>query len=90
MNSTAPAYIYADNAATTPLAPEALEAMSPYLNKEYGNPSGIHRLSRQNAQAVAKLRQSMANMLGAPSPQEPNPTIGSSEVESTSCASRFL
>ena len=81
MNSTAPAYIYADNAATTPLAPEALEAMSPYLNKEYGNPSGIHRLSRQNAQAVAKLRQSMANMLGAPSPQEIYFTSGGTESD---------
>lgn len=33
-------YIYADNAATTPLSPVALDAMMPYLTSEFGNPSG--------------------------------------------------
>lgn len=81
MSHTAPSYIYADNAATTPLAPEALDAMLPYLTKRYGNPSGIHRVSRQNAQAVAEFRQSLADMLGAASPQEVYFTSGGTESD---------
>lgn len=89
MSSTAPSYIYADNAATTPLAPEALDAMLPYLTKHYGNPSGIHRISRQNAQAVAELRQSMANMLGAASPQEVYFTSGGTESDNWAIRGRI-
>ena len=39
-------YIYADNAATSKLAPEALEAMMPFLTDEYGNPSSLYSFSR--------------------------------------------
>ena len=34
--------IYADHAATTPLLPEALEAMLPFMKSDFGNPAGIH------------------------------------------------
>lgn len=81
MTSPATSYIYADNAATTPLAPEALEAMLPYLKDSYGNPSGIHSISRKNAQAVTKFRQDIADMLGAQSPFEIYFTSGGSESD---------
>ena len=41
--------VYLDNAATTPLSPRALEAMTPYLTSVFGNPSGIHRIARDAA-----------------------------------------
>ena len=43
-------YIYADNAATTPLSPRALEAMTPHLTRSFGNPSGIHRMAPRRIQ----------------------------------------
>ena len=58
-------YLYADNAATTPLAPDALEAMLPYLGEKFGNPSGIHRVAREAARALAAAREKVARLLGA-------------------------
>lgn len=58
-------YIYADNAATTPLSPAALEAMMPYLTDSFGNPGGIHRIAREAAQALARARSITADLLGA-------------------------
>ena len=49
-------YIYADNAATTPLSPRALEAMTPHLTRSFGNPSGIHRMAREAAVALGEAR----------------------------------
>lgn len=58
-------YIYADNAATTPLSPVALQAMMPYLTTEFGNPGGIHRIAKAAAQALEGARAKMAAHLGA-------------------------
>lgn len=63
-------YIYADNAATTPLSARALEAMTPYLTTIFGNPSGIHRVSSEAARALASARARMARALGARAPEE--------------------
>lgn len=63
-------YVYADNAATTPLSPAALDAMKPYLTSVYGNPSGIHRVSREAARALADARSRMARCLGARAAEE--------------------
>lgn len=56
MSTSAEPYIYADNAATTPLSPAALDAMMPYLTNAFGNPSGIHRVAREAADALADAR----------------------------------
>jgi cysteine desulfurase len=62
--------IYFDNNATTRLAPEALEAMQPYLTELYGNPSSIHRFGSQVAQKIQEAREQVAALLGAADPIE--------------------
>ena len=74
-------YIYADNAATTPLSPVALDAMMPYLTSEFGNPSGIHRVASTAARALADAREHMAALLGAAHPEEMYFTSGGSESD---------
>jgi cysteine desulfurase len=56
---------YLDHAATTPMRPEAIEAMLPYLAGRFGNPSGGHRESRQARLAVDDARAHIASCLGA-------------------------
>ena len=51
--------IYADNAATTKLAPEALEAMMPFLTEEYGNPSSLYSFGKSGKKALADARAVM-------------------------------
>jgi cysteine desulfurase len=55
---------YLDHAATTPMRPEAIEAMLPYLRGEFGNPSGGHSESRKARMAVDEAREQMAELLG--------------------------
>ncbi len=55
---------YLDANATTPLAPEALEAMLPYLRGEFGNPSSIHAAGREARAAVDDARERVADLLG--------------------------
>lgn len=55
--------VYFDHAATTPLHPKALEAMLPYLNDRFGNPSGAYVLGRQAARAVDEARRTVAEVL---------------------------
>ncbi|MGH7768902.1 MAG: cysteine desulfurase family protein, partial [Candidatus Binatia bacterium] len=62
--------IYFDNNATTRLAPEALEAMKPYLTELYGNPSSIHGFGRQVARQIQEAREQIAALLGAADPVE--------------------
>src|SRR3972149_2809886 len=56
--------VYLDHAATTRLHPKALEAMLPYLEGRFGNPSGAYALARQAARAVDDARSSVAFVLG--------------------------
>jgi cysteine desulfurase len=56
--------IYLDNAATTPLAPEVLEAMMPYLTEHFGNPSSIYSYGRETRLAIENARKSVAKTLG--------------------------
>ncbi len=57
--------IYLDHAATTPLHPQALEAMMPYLSGSFGNPSATYRLAKQANDAVVRSRKTVAAILGA-------------------------
>ena len=69
--------IYLDNNATTAVAPEVRDAILPYLNELYGNPSSMHTFGGQVADAVETAREQMAGLLGA------NPD----EIIFTSCGS---
>ncbi|MBO4367077.1 MAG: cysteine desulfurase NifS [Clostridia bacterium] len=57
--------IYLDNAATTLISSEVLEAMMPYLTKIYGNPSSVHSFGRESRKAVDKARSQVAKAIGA-------------------------
>ena len=57
--------IYLDHAATTPLHPEVLEAMLPYLTEHHGNPSSIHASGRRARQGLDEAREEIASHLGA-------------------------
>jgi cysteine desulfurase len=57
--------IYLDHAATTPLRPEALEAMQPFMVENYANPSSIYRLAQQARSALDAARDTIAECLGA-------------------------
>ena len=57
--------VYADNAATTPLSPAALEAMTPYLTNVWGNPSGIYSVGREAKRGLEDARARIAAALGA-------------------------
>jgi cysteine desulfurase len=65
----APAPVYVDNNATTPLAPEVLAAMTACLAECYGNPSSLHRIGAAAKQMVMDARSKVAALLGA-SPAE--------------------
>lgn len=81
MSSSAEPYIYADNAATTPLSPVALDAMMPYLTSNFGNPSGIHRIAREAATALLGARAQIAALLGAAEASEIYFTSGGTESD---------
>src|SRR5229473_5490399 len=70
--------IYLDNNATTRVAPEVLEAMQPYLNESYGNPSSAHSLGRNMKQGMEQAREEVASLLGV---------ADTSEIVFTSCGS---
>lgn len=57
--------VYLDYNATTPVAPEVLEAMEPFLRGQFGNPSSAHAYGAQAADAVAKARRQVAGLIGA-------------------------
>ena len=57
--------IYADNAATTPVLPEVVEAMIPCFNEFWGNPSSMHADGQAAAEKLAEARETIANIIGA-------------------------
>ena len=57
--------IYLDHNATTPVAPEVLDAMLPYLTQHYGNPSSDHPLGHRAHEAIDNAREQVASLIGA-------------------------
>ena len=57
--------IYLDNAATTKVASEVVEAMLPYFTENYGNPSSIYSFASKNKEAITTQREIIAEALGA-------------------------
>ena len=57
--------IYLDNAATTAVRPEVVEAMLPYFSEKYGNPSSVYDFAAKNKKAVNESRQIIADTLNA-------------------------
>lgn len=73
-------HAYFDNAATTPLDPEVLAAMMPFLSQHYGNPSSLHGPGRQVRAALENARKTVAHLLGA-APAEIAFTSGGTEAD---------
>ena len=72
--------VYADNAATTKMSSIAIEAMLPYMQTVYGNPSSLHTAGQEAAEALVKARETMASLLGC-EPREVYFTSGGSEAD---------
>ena len=73
--------IYLDNNATTCVAPEVLEAMTPFLTTDYWNPSSAYEQARPAATAIARARESAAKFLGG---------VSTDEILFTSCATESI
>ncbi|MEA4824832.1 MAG: cysteine desulfurase NifS [Clostridiaceae bacterium] len=58
-------FVYADNAATTPVSPAVFQAMEPWLRGGYGNPSSIYSIARDAKAAVENAREQVAAVIGA-------------------------
>ena len=80
--------IYLDNAATTKMAPEVVEAMMPYLTEEYGNPSAIYSIGAKNKEVISKQREIIADMIGAKA-NEIYFTAGGSEADNWALKATF-
>lgn len=72
--------VYADNAATTQMSRTAIEAMLPYMDGVYGNPSSLHSEGQRAAEALQGAREKIAACLGC-SPREITFTSGGSEAD---------
>ncbi len=74
-------FVYADNAATTPMSESVFEAMKPYLTEHYGNPSSLYRIGREARRAVTEARMKVARALNAKDPSEIIFTGGGSQAD---------
>lgn len=72
--------IYADNAATTKMSRVAIEAMMPYMDRIYGNPSSLHSVGQRANEALCDARERIAKQLGC-TPREITFTSGGSEAD---------
>ena len=82
--------VYADNAATTQMSRVAIDAMLPYFDKVYGNPSSLHSVGQEAKEALDAARETVAKCLGC-EPREIYFTSGGSEADNQAIisAARF-
>ena len=73
-------FVYADNAATTCISQTALDAMMPYLTKQYGNPSSLYAFGQAAKEAIEDARKTVAACINA-QPREIYFTSGGSEAD---------
>lgn len=71
--------IYFDHNATTPMHPEVLDAMLPYLKENFGNPSSVHRFGQETRKAIEATREIVAKFLNASKAEEIVFTSGGTE-----------
>ena len=83
-------HVYADNAATTKMSAVAINAMLPYFDKVYGNPSSLHSVGQEAKEALDAARETVAGCLGC-EPREIYFTSGGSEADNQAIisAARF-
>ena len=81
--------IYADNAATTKMSRTAIDAMLPYLETVYGNPSSLHTVGQEAKEALEDARTRIAALLGA-APREIYFTSGGSEADNQAIRSAAI
>ena len=81
--------IYADNAATTKMSRTAIDAMLPYLETVYGNPSSLHTIGQEAKEALEDARTRIAALLGA-APREIYFTSGGSEADNQAIRSAAI
>ncbi|RAI35286.1 cysteine desulfurase NifS, partial [Rhodoplanes elegans] len=82
MTQPLPGPVYLDHNATTPVDPDVLAAMLPFLREEFGNPSSSHPAGRRARAAVETARAEVAALIGA-SPDEIVFTSGGTESSNT-------
>ncbi len=78
--------VYADNAATTKMSKKAIDAMLPYLDKIYGNPSSLYSIGQEAAEGLWAAREKVAALLGC-EPSEITFTSGGSEADNQAIVS---
>jgi cysteine desulfurase len=81
-------HVYLDHAATTPVQPAVRDAMAPYLDDRFGNPSSMHRWGRQARNALEEARERVATALGA-SRREIIFTSGGTEADNLAVLGRW-
>lgn len=79
-------HVYADNAATTKMSKLAIDTMMPYMDKVYGNPSSLHTVGQEAAEALLSARQTIAECLGCEA-REIYFTSGGSEADNQAIVS---
>ncbi len=85
-----PPMLYLDHAATTAVRPQVRETMAPYLDDVFGNPSGLHEVSRRAKNALEEARERAAHLLGADRPLEIVFTGGGTEADNLAVAGAAL
>ena len=81
--------IYLDNAATTRMSSAAIQAMLPYMDTVYGNPSSLHSMGQRAGEALSDARRTIAALLGCDA-SEIIFTSGGSEADNQAILSAAL